>query len=375
MDEREGLPSASYVESLYLCPGSLRMSRGMASKVSNPQAAAWAESGDRVHLYCEAPDFIDLSAWPDELEVAQACLDQRDELLFNLFGHNREGLQEFKEARFWLTGPDGRNRFSGKLDYGAVLRLVGVVVDYKSNRGDITESASNLQIRAQAVLLWISRNRELEEIYTAIIQPLKGKLGKPVRYTKALLAESEKELEDILAAAEDPNAPVRASKKACQYCPAKLKCPAAVEVMEQVAEVELTTITGAGVTPDRLAQLLDLFAIIEPIIKAGKAHAKALLKEDPNAVPGWFLEENSPTREVTDPQGLFQAIFQADLMDQETFLKECVSVGIGDVEKAIYAKRKPADPKFTKKAATALVNEHCKDFISSKPKEPSLKKL
>jgi hypothetical protein len=67
---------------------------------------------------------------------------------------------------------------------------------------------------------------------------------------------------------------------------------------------------------------------------------------------------------------VFKVLFDADLMSRDAFLQDCVSVGIGDLEKAVakHNKMKPALAKET-------VNSVCAPFIELKAKEPSLEKL
>lgn len=376
-DERAGLPSASIITRIANCPGSLRLTRGLPELVA-PQMRKYAESGDRVHLYLEAPDFVDLTPWPDELEVAKQCESIRDQVVK---GSISLPTNVIKERRFTLTSkntvemrdPTPYDKFSAKLDYGAVNKHNALlVVDYKSGRGDQPEASNNLQLRSQLVVLWIYNGRKPRLGYTSVVQPLVSSKPEICEYDRAALEAAEKELLGLLEGAQNKFAPLIAGDH-CKFCPAKLKCPAAVEVVKQMAEVEITSLLG--IKPEALADLLNKAIVCDQVITAARAHAKAHLKERPGCIPGWQLTPNPAKRSVTDPNGAFVALERGGVIDQDTFIG-CVSVALGKLEKAIKAfTDKKGGSKFTAKEITKMVNTACEDFIESKPTEPSLEKV
>jgi hypothetical protein len=380
-DEREGLPSASTIERLAACPGSLRMSRGIP-EYSTPQMREWADSGERIHLWLEAPDFVPLED-PDELAVAERCAHQRDE-------HVRQVFEEvepiiFKENRLWLHHPDGRKRFSGRLDFTAIFKDVALVDDYKTNRGDIAEASTNLQLRAHAVLTWLESERKLKTIYAGKVQPLVDSHPELCKYGTAELEASLAELIGILVEAEKPDAPLKAGHQ-CKFCPAKLVCPSARKMLEEVSQVEPAMIKAAD--GKELSRLLDLFAACGPIIETGQAFAKELLKVNPNAIPSWSLKANAPLHPIRDPQVAWGRAAE-DGMPMEQFMT-CVTVGKGDMEDML--KRVHKRRLFTDKNNRLPTIEELKDFrfpkgywapiwesfldgnTDTKPKEPSLER-
>lgn len=361
-DEREGCPSASVVERLAACPGSLRQSRG-APEFSSPEMREWADSGERIHLWLESPDFCPLDD-PDELDVAERCAEQRDALVQQVFGGDQPVV--IKEKRLWLRYTDGRKRFSGRLDFDAEHESTALVVDYKTSRGDQPPATSNLQLRAHAVLRWLDTRKELSTIWVAIVQPL---LGKPiiVPYDIEALVASYDELNRILESAEHEDAPLRAGKH-CKFCPARLNCPAARKLLEQLAEIDTDQLDK--IPGDKLAELLDLCKACEPIIKDAREFAKQKLTVDPLSVPGWALKDTGANREVNDSIQVFDALEAAGLMDYKTFIAKCVSVGIRDLEKTVGTRNN-----LKKKAAERAVFNHCKDFIVKKPKKPTLERI
>lgn len=373
-NERCDLPSASIIERLALCAGSWRLSKGLP-EILSPEMQRYADSGDRVHLYCQMPDLIDLTPWPDELEVAQECLRQRDEIIEQAFG--KIPVEHIKEQRLWLYGLKAgkpQKRFSARLDFGCGPsdRYAVAAIEYKSGRGDQTESSSNLQLRSQLVLLWKHLNRKPTVGYTAVVQPLVS--GKPeiCRYDYDQIKEAEKELEAILDAADDPKATLNPGEKQCKFCPARLICPAAAGVLQEIHDTELTKLLG--IEPKKMAAMLEKCDVADQIIKAARAHAKAHLKLDGNCIPGWKLEPNSPTRAIEDAEAAYNAMSGFG-MTSEKFLKECVTVKIGGLEKATKAIAEARGEKCTAKMAKDIVNCNCAKLITEKPKEPSLERV
>jgi len=380
-DEREGLPSASSIERLALCPGSFNASKGLPELLS-PEMKRYSESGDRVHLYCEAPDFIDLSGWPEELEVAQQCLEQRDKVVAKVF--DGDPYETTKETRMWLYGqsmPGLRDRvklLSGKPDFGAVslspitMTRKALVIDYKSGRGEHKAAASNLQLRTQLVLLWTRTSCAASKGYAAIVQPLVSSEPEICEYSLSDLKAAHMEILEIIYRSKDPKAPLVPGETQCKFCPARLKCPAAADVLKEIESTDMTSLLG--ISAKDMAALLDKCDVAEQIIKAARSHAKAHLKGDPKCIPGWTLEQNPPTRSIEDAEAAFNALTGFG-MTSEKFLKECVSVKIGALEKAVKSIAESRGEKCTAAMAKSVINTHCASLITEKQKEPSLEKV
>lgn len=362
-DERADLPSASAMPRYAECPGSYLLSKGV-TEVQTAEMRAWAESGERIHAWLEDPSFIVLDD-PQELEVAELCNDQRERLIEKIFGENRKFITKIREDRLWLM--EGRKRvFSGRPDDISIYGDTGLVIDFKTNRGDIEESPKNMQLRALAVLLMKRGPFQYKKIPVAIIQPLVNREPLITCYEEQDLKRAHEELLSILAAIHQPDAP-RKVNPYCKFCPAKFKCPEFKRTVENIviAGQELN-----GVSGDDLSKLLTLCHMAEPVIKAVRALAKDRLKENADAVPGWTLSKPGSIRILSDPFAVFKVLSEAALLTRDQFLTDCISVGIGDLEKAVakFNKLKPAQAKET-------VNSVCAPFIELKTKEPSLEQL
>lgn len=361
-DERAGLPSASIVPRIEACPGSPRQCVG-CPEWSSPDMRSLADAGERIHLWLESPEFCPLND-PDELDIAEQCSSQRDALVRQVFGDASHVI--IKEQRLWLHYKDGRKRFSGRIDFNADMDTTALVIDYKTGRGDTEPSPSNLQLRSYAVLKWFNSDRKVSKIWVAIVQPL---AGKPVLvpYEGPELAESAKQLDKILDATEAEDAPLRAGKH-CKFCPARLTCPACHKMLEDIASIDTEQL--GKIPGEAVAAALELCSSAKPVIENIREFAKQKLKLDPTSVPGWQLADTGGNRIVTDPAAVLGALEAAGLMDQETFIKECVSVGIGDLERTVMQRNE-----LKKKEAQNAVFKHCNDFISKKSKQPTLERV
>jgi hypothetical protein len=361
--ERLDLPSASSAARYAACPGSYLLSLGLEN-LQTPEMKAMAEAGDRIHLWLEAPDFITLED-PNELETAEACSAQRDLLIAKIFGENAPHVKKIKEDRHWIT--QGKKRvFSAKADDISIYGDTGLIIDFKSGRGDTEESPKNLQLRSQMVTVFLNHGQNLRKIYVAIVQPLVSRDPLVCCYEGDDIISATQELSLMLIAINNP-ATARVAGDQCKFCPAKFKCPESKAYLETLAAA-----LPEAADMERLAELLNVCAACDPIIKAIRARAKLLLKQDPSVIPGWTLGKPASVRSISDPFAVFKVLSDAKppLITREQFLTDCVSVGVGDLEKAVAKHNglKPAQAKET-------VNSVCADFIEVKPKEPSLEKL
>ena len=312
------------------CPGSYLLSKGI-TEVQTKEMREWAEAGDRIHAWLEDPSFIVLDD-PQELEVAELCNEQRERLIEKIFGENAKFITKIREDRLWLMS--GRRRiFSGKPDDISICSDSGLIIDFKTNRGDQAESPKNMQLRALAVLLHKKAfDRPIQRIHVAIVQPLVNREPLITCYEEEDLKRAHEELLSILDTIKKPDAPLKFNSY-CKFCPAKFKCP------EFKRNVETIVIAGQslpnGITGDDLAKLLTLCHMADPVIKAVRALAKDRLKENADAVPGWTLSNPGSIRSLSDPFAVYKVLSDANLLTRDQFLTDCISVGIGDLEKAV----------------------------------------
>lgn len=289
MDEREQLPSASGFPRYAGCPGSWRMEKGRERKPSQ-----WSERGDRIHAYLANDDEGAKGINAEEIEVAQALQDRRDEILRELqFGVH--GMSTYVEQRLWYHGVEGEKLFSGKADYIAIdaQKPWALVCDWKTGFGDVPEADHNFQVMALAVL--VRAHYEVEQVVVGIVTPEAYSL---CAYDRSALYHAARKAVEIIAEISMPDAPLQPSPDACQYCSAASVCPALHDKAKQLATIGGTADTAEGVAEivkempaETLADALErLVPFAKRATEAIEAEAKRRLKAG-EIVPGWTLKD------------------------------------------------------------------------------------
>jgi hypothetical protein len=306
-DERLGLPSASGLERLMLCPGSKRMERGMPES-TNPDA----ERGTRIHAWL-AGETIDLDS-EEEID-AFACRDQAAPLI--------EGARTIiREERIYLR--DGlRPIFSGQADVIALFDADtrAVVLDYKTGRGSVSDADTNAQLAALAVLVRCEFPT-VETASVAIIQPVLR--AKPIvaTYDTAGMDAAERTLRAALAEASKENARLNPGESQCKYCKGKTVCPALsgqtigesrdVALHLDITETEAATKElratiedhTANLPSDRLAYLAERLPLAKLLFDAVENEIFERLCKDPESVEGFAIVIDKPR--VSDAEELWK---------------------------------------------------------------------
>jgi hypothetical protein len=264
----------------------------------------------------------------DEVDLALKCREQEETLLNTVLPYRDEIV---REHRYWMA-----HDWSGKPDVVAIDSLSGdgVVIDYKTGRGEVTSAEGNLQLRALAVLVGIHHG--LTKVTVAIVQPL---AGAPTlceySFEDSIVARAE--VGRIVDRINAPNAPRIPSRDACKYCKAKPYC---VEARESAVSLPVTAIP-AGTTPDAIAATLTSQTLSEfleradfasRVIDACKAEAKRRL-ESGDQVPGWMLKPGSERETITDATTVFNRTASLGV-NSEAFMS-CVSIAKGKLKDAV----------------------------------------
>ena len=321
-DERRGLPSASALGRLAACPGSLAAEQAApAEETSSPEA----DSGTAIHavLAGETP------ARPlteEETRIAEACDRLLQETACGTYGPLEHADTLVREERLWLRAPDKTPLLSGKPDLVAIYGMRALIVDFKTGRAEVTNAASNLQLRALVTL--VAANHIIREATVVIIQPFSETGTTAARYEDDDIAAAREHVLQILSDAANPWAPRVPSPEACKYCRAKALCPEARELAVTppipVPDYIQATELAAALTDAKLGAFLDHAAFAERVIDACRDEAKRRITAG-QAVPGWALKPGRASETITDPQTVYDR-FTFLGGNGEQFL-ECVTVG------------------------------------------------
>lgn len=304
-DERERLPSASGMDRLALCPGSFLLEVEHGEKTASDDAAL----GNRIHDWLA---WREVTLTPEEQEIADACDAQANQLMMDWRGTGEAPRVEIiREQRLWARDADGLDRtWSGKPDFVAIVQRYNgtsraLVVDYKTGRGDVTQAAGNMQLRALAVL--VAEEFSVTEVRVAIVQPLAGP-PTVCDYTETDLAVAEVEINAIARWAMKPGQERRPSPAACKYCSAKAACPEGRNLALAMAQPLARDGGVILLTPEEMAGFLHAARAAEAIIESVREKARRMLEEDEKAIPGWRLKPGVARESITNPQLVFDRV-------------------------------------------------------------------
>lgn len=296
VDERNGLPSASGLERIALCPGSWQIE----SQCPRDEGGEDAASGTRIHAWL-AGEQVELSE--DEASIAEKCREQASSLI-------AAGSTKSIEQRLWYADKSGSILYSGQADIIARIGDSALIVDYKTGRGAVAASPENIQLRALAVL--VKHNfPDVQHVSVAIIQPLARKEPVVCEYGPEELEQAEKQILSILETAQRPDAPLIPSEPACKYCRAKTICPAlrktitTPEIEDMNNAKTVMAASSASLTPADLGELVaHKVPLARMLCDALEKEAMSRLCKDPESVPGLALDTETPR--VTDSVKLWE---------------------------------------------------------------------
>jgi len=246
-DERYGVPSASGMRRIANCPPSFKLGQFFKDPGSND-----ATTGDKIHAALEkwgehgSEDGLSI----EDIQTAEMCIDQRNELLDNWIG-DEQAYTVYKEKRLVMTplgkvfddSPDLKVKvvFSGKADFVAVFGEGALVIDYKTLHGDHDHAAVNDQLRALAVLVYL--RHKVSQVRVAIVQPWKGK-PTIADFNFFALVDAERWLVNALEN-ERNSTPKQANPGDwCKLCLPRVKCKAFTRPALATAETAIMQISN-----------------------------------------------------------------------------------------------------------------------------------
>ena len=331
-DERQGLPSASGMQRLFLCPGSWNAER----KCPHDEESEDAAMGTMLHACMEQ------GTTPEDPEDAEAvawCREMEDFLCNKYLGST--DVSRYREVRLFERGD---RLFSGKPDMVAVGTRRALVVDYKFGRLPVAAAECNLQLSALAVLVMdMFEDGAVDEVFVCILQPYASRKEPAVcRYTRESVEQARAFFRACIEQAQDEHAPLKPSEKACRYCRAQSSCPAVKLALVNVTSGDLTAAWEEW-SPEKRREAYDLAKLAKKWAASVEAKVKADLKAELE-IPGLCLTSGKKAFTVTDAAAAFQILngLFPDAITAAAF-SSCCKVGISDLDKLVHSVRKAAD--------------------------------
>jgi hypothetical protein len=346
----QNVPSASKLHRVLECPAS-HQAELAAPEVKEDTTDS--DTGNEVHAILSGELHED-SASMEAVQTAERCNDQANRLLAEW--QNAESVPlGFRELRYGLTRLGGVVRvdestraeivFTGQFDLLYTQGNRGLLIDFKSLRGDHASAIENPQLMSLAVL--VAKKHKLETVRVALVQPLKGNPTTADLSTHGLqLAESW--LVAALDAERNAGPDDLRAGKHCQYCKARFRCRVfAAAAIQEVEVIEPATIAGLDgetqrkamwaraldLPATRLAAAMNGLAMVKRYVATIEGVAKARAGDDPEFQRFFTLKTSPGNREINDAQKAFAALEPLGVT-AEAALAAC-SMSFGPLEEAV----------------------------------------
>lgn len=316
------------------CPASVRLSKDIPDTPSGDAAMAgtaihalaemcYLTEDDPMNSIGKVVEGVTLAKW--HCEMAWQHLDYIDELW--QFG-DADNIMLEKNVIY----ADWENvLLRGTADVIGVGKDVLHIVDLKTGQGYVDADNDQLKIYALAALMHLELEN-IQRIELHIVQPRHGDPRNHAMTISELRTWEEKTLIPAINAATDPTQKPRPSEKACQYCPAKLTCPAqreALAVIEQQPNVTAMTkeeikAVMVRLSDEQISDLLDRAPIVESFLESLRKHALERMK-DGGTLPGWQLAPKRATRKWASEAAAKDALIEAGLPVDKLYITEFIS--------------------------------------------------
>ena len=334
-DVRMGLPSASGLQRLVLCPGSWKAEQACPEGEQSEAAAM----GTRLHKHMEDGTLPQDAV---EAEACEWCLDMERNMALEHTG----GVEVlFREKRLW----DNCQRFSGQGDVAYRHGANALVVDYKFGRIEVESAEANCQLYALALLMFDNYS-DIEVVYAGILQPFVSRQAPQVaRFTRADLKPLRAWVYVSLDNAMAEHANLVPGEVQCRYCRAAASCPALGLQVQKAAGLELTRWEQWSVEDRRRAY--DAARLAKKYVEAIERKVRADLEAGVE-LPGLELAPGKAAFTVTDAGGAF-AVLDAMLGISGEEFCACCKVGISELDKLVHQKLAEQAPDGVKQTTKA----------------------
>lgn len=215
-------------------------------------------------------------------------------------------MQTLKEHRLWIEFSNGL-RHSGQADVVVIdeKKWRAVCIDFKSGREPVAPPNSNQQLRDLACL--VHYNYGVTEVTVAIVQPFSPRQATCV-YDENDLIKATKDLKKRVELSNNPISKRTAGERQCKFCRAKFSCKEYSEWTRNVLPAIASADLGIQKpwTPEQWSQFLTIAPEAESWIEAKRQEAKSLLKDNPDSIPGFTLEDSGTREKITNAQAVFE---------------------------------------------------------------------
>jgi hypothetical protein len=369
-DEREGLPSASGIEQMKLCPGSFNY-----QKLFPSTSGSDANEGTLRHDLIEQVILGTLAHDEIEDDAQRDCVGRALEILKRVeldigqkvFQAEQHFENQWLEKRIWFNENEDK-LYSAKYD---LLRQydgdVYLLVDWKTLYGDHTEAQNNIQLLAQALAVY--QNTEgMKRIFCALVEPFPYPSYSLVEYSTDRLEELKELVSNIISTANSETAEKVVGLKQCKFCNGLAHCE---EVATTIQEESLCGEKGLDETS--LPWALEIAILAEKWASAVKSRAKKHLS-DGDEIEGWKLRSSGNVKSISDANLCAERIMDTNQLKWEELLKAS-SISMSKLVKVWTEKRNENGANLKRKDAVEELEQILEGVITEKPKAEALSRV
>lgn len=294
----------------------------------------YSVTGDKLHAMLHKNDFAgadkaDMTTLTDLIRMAA-------DVEMDIMGECERPLKVYKEVTLWIDLPNG-DRVEGHPDKVLVGRhkdhgWFALILDFKTGFIEVDSAEENDQLRGYAVALPSIVDVPISKTFARIIQRFSA--HDTTVYGPEELALARADILAVYAASDALDAPRTPSASACRYCKAvgTAACPETARMVEHAGH----NINPASLTPEGIANRLEMFALAEAIIDKERKTYKQMIIDNPNLIPGWCITPGDMMRSIDDIAGAHAALhgiigdkFQSALKVSVPELQEAVVEAMG----------------------------------------------
>jgi len=219
------------------------------------------------------------------------------------------------------------------------------IADLKTGRQWVDADSEQMKIYALGIMSKLVK--VFDTVRLTIVQPQTGENRTYITTGDDLFGWKADTLIPAVVSAADGSSEPTPEKAACQYCPAKMICPAQTKALEAVpVTADVTTLT-----PDQVSDLLDKAELVEDFITALRKQATKTLTEG-GVLRGWQMAPKRPTRQWTKESDAVKALLSAGVPEKQIYETSIISPAAAD--KILGKDRKQVLDSVTTKVSSGL---------------------
>lgn len=303
--EQHAKLSASKAHRWIMCPGSIRLEEQLES--SEQHESAYAREGTIAHTYAAKTLLLRIDHSTDE-SIAKAEVPFDMEYAIRMYvdhvvEQTGQGIIQYGiEARAPYDDivKDGFGTCDAWI-YNEDTQILHIV-DFKYGRGIAVTATENYQLSLYAYGIatrLVMTGIPIKNIQMWIVQPrvINGDQISCETITFDELLERSKFMAERGEIALQPDAPLVPGEEQCRWCPAKLICPALIDIVENVVSNSAENVIP--LTSDALGDILNKKALVEQYLKEAQLEAMRRLMAN-EEIPGYRLVRGRANRKWID---------------------------------------------------------------------------